>query len=394
MIDFYLCQLAAKQIVLAHSLPYEFLCIGGGRETSSGSTRFSREGTTVGEKSYSLPADLAALIQQSYTGSQVPAATSSAEQSLLQALLGQSTSVIPGLSQLQSIMGIDPQNFSGLSALTNMAARNPYSSDYESGVGALYDRSFSKGRALAQSGPGNVRGGTARQGFELGESDALQGMNKFREVRGQQDKEAGVVQQAVQTMNAIEGMRRGNVMQAQGQNMGGELGRKGSAMSAAGGVNDLRRANAGNVTLASEMLGKPKTTCIENLKGRGSQGASSAGMNGGITCCLIFLQALNGKLPTYVRQGRDEFQTRNRRSGYVWMSSWLVPLMRRSGLISSLVNFVMIKPFLVVGQYAYTGQCRVVGPALVPLCWAWFWLWSLIGVIYGKSLRPIHRTEG
>jgi hypothetical protein len=282
-------------------------------------------------------------------------------------------------------MSIDPANFSGLSALLKMAQRDPYSADYESGITSLYDRQFNKGRSLAQSGPANVRGGTARQGFELGEVDAQNSMNRFREIRGQQDREAGVVQQAIQTMNAIEGMRRGSQMQAQGQNMSGELGRKGASLSAAGQLTSRRQANAGNLALAAEMLGRPKQTTTDSLSGRGSQSASSSNWGTGASCCFIFLEALNGILPTYVRQGRDEFNTPNRRSGYVWMSTWLVPAMRRWGLILSLVNLFIIKPFLIVGNWHYNKKHKILGPVLKPYCWAWFWIWSFLGVIYGND---------
>ena len=172
-------------------------------------------------------------------------------------------------------------------------------------------------------------------------------------------------------------------MQAQGQNMGGELGRKSSAMSAASGVNDIRRANSGNLALASELLGRPKQTTTDDLRGRGNQNTQTSNWGVGLTCCFIFLEMLNGSLPDYVRRGRDKFNTPARREGYVWMSTWLVPLLRRSALIRSAVNLVMIKPFLIVGRWHFHRECRIAGPALWPLCWAWFWLWSILG--YGKS---------
>lgn len=362
-----------------------------GGTDSSGSTKFSRTGTSETQKDYTLPSDLAALIQQAYLGSQITPATTSSEQNLLQTILSGSLDSIPGLSALQGIWGIDPVNYSGLSSLMAMSQRNPYSTDYETGVGALFDRQFGKGRALAQSGPMNVRGGTARQGFELGEADAQNSMNKFREVRGQQDREAGVVQDAVRTMNTIEGMRRGSAMQAQQQNMAGELGRKSAALNAQSGVDSMRRSNAGNIGLAAEFLGRPKQRVTDDLKGRGSQSASSSNWGAGITCCFIFLQALNGQLPDYVRKGRDKFNTPNRQAGYRWMSSWLVPMMARSRLILSIVNFFIIRPFLIVGRWHFGKEESwtdgIIGPLLKPYCFGWFYTWSTLGVIYGKLSR-------
>jgi len=393
------CLVVAKALVDSYKEPMMEGVVGfdvGGSD-SSGNTRFTREGTSQTQKDYTLPNDLSSILQLLYQSGQISPTTSSNELNLLNQMLTRSTTSLPGLASLQSIQGIDPTSFTGQSSLNNMAERNPYSSDYESAVGALYDRSFAKGRAMAQSGPTNVRGGTARQGFEMAELSGDQARNKFREVRGQQDKEAGVVQGAVQLMNTIESMRRGSQMQAQQQNMAGETARSGQSLQAAGGVNDLRRANASTVGLAGEMLGKPRQVTTDNLRGRGSQSASSSNWGAGLTCCFIFAEGLNGRLPWYVRRGRDDFNTPLRRLGYLLMASWLVPLMARSPSVSEAVNRLMIRPFLIVGRWWYENRKGWKGPVLKPWCWAWFWTWSLIGFTYGKLLRktvvPTVRTK-
>ena len=382
------CLEAARNIVAAEKELYPgcddamAFDVGGGESETD--TNFLRTGTSSTTKDYQLPSDLATVIAQNYQRSGPTAGMVSGENDLITALLGQDRSDVPGLDVLQAIRGIDPTNFSGVSPLQNIMARNPYSTDYESAIGQLYDRQFGKARSLAQSGPINVRGGTARQGFELGEIDAQQAMNKFREVRGQQDKEAGVVQGAVQLLNTIESLRRGNQMQAQHQTMGGEQVRTGQSMDAARHVNQRRGMNQANVSTAAEFLGKPKQTQTDNMSGKGSQVTNTSNWGVGLTCCFIFLQALNGDLPWFVRLGRDQFNTPARREGYVWMSTWLVPWMQRSTLISWLVNAFMVRPFLYQGFYHYVLK---KSSWLKPICYGWFYIWSLIGTVrkkYGK----------
>lgn len=351
--------------------------VGGGESDTD--TRFQRTGTSKTEKEYRLPSDLATIIADNYNRWRPSSALTDAESGLLGNILGQDRATsIPGLNVLQAVRGIDPTNFTGLSALNGIIARNPYSTDYENAIGQLYDRQFAKARSLAQSGPINVRGGTARQGFELGEIDAQQAMNKFREVRGQQDKEAGVMQGAVQLLNMIESMRRGSQMQAQSQNMAGEQMKTDQSLGAAKHVNAMRGVNQANVTTAAELLGKPRQTQTDDLKGKGNQVTNTSNWGVGLTCCFIFLEALNGRLPWFVRLGRDQFNTPCRQAGYRWMSSWLVPWMRRHSLVRWLVNVLMVRPFLYQGFYFYVLKKNSI---FYPVCWFWFHLWSLVGTI-------------
>ena len=388
MILYETCLVMAKEITRAHKLDYEFYAFDMSQSRASGATKFTRQGTSTTDKSFTLPTDLGNLIQKAYTGSGIPASTVSNESNLLNLLLARTIGNVPGLSSLQTSEGIDPTSYEGLTALKTMSQRNPYSSDYESAIGDLYDRQFSKARSIAQSGPSNVRGGTARQGFEVAELGADQARNKFREVRGQQDKEAGVVQGAVNTMNTIESMRRGSTLQAQGQHQASESARTGEALHAQSGVDSIRKANQGNIQMAADMLGNPRQTVTDNLSGRGQQASSSSGFGGGLTCCFIFLQALNGQLPEWVRLGRDQFCTPNRILGYRWIANWLVPLMRRFILITRMVNWIMVKPFLIAGDWWYGNERNLVGPLVAnTICRAWFFTWSFIGWIYGKLVR-------
>lgn len=381
------CQLAAALIVESYKGPCEAYNFDIGGSESSGSSKFSRTGTSTVGKEFTLPSDLAALVQQAYQGSAIDPGTGQNFLNLLNQLMTQNPEQVPGMGTLDEVSHMDPGNFENRSSLDTIALRNPYSQDYETAIGALYDRMFTKGRSLAQSGPTNVRGGTARQGFELAELDANIGRNKFKDIREQQDKEAGVVTDAVRTAEAIEGMRRDSKLRGQSQHMAGVSARKGEALGAAGQVGNTRQTHSAHLALAGDMLGKPKQVTKDNVTGRGNQVTQATNWGSGITCCFIFLEALNGVLPSYVRRGRDDFNTPLRRLGYVWMSSWLCPLMRRSMLVSSIVNWLLIKPFLIVGAWHYGEKKTRLGPVLKPYCWLWFWLWSFLGATYAY-LRP------
>jgi len=86
----------------------------------------------------------------------------------------------------------------GLTELAAIYGLGPLDTTYESSTEALYDRSYAIARATALSGPINVRGGTARMGFELAELDTQQSINRFREVWQNQVAWAGVVTKAIE----------------------------------------------------------------------------------------------------------------------------------------------------------------------------------------------------
>ncbi len=270
-----------------------------------------------------------------------------------------------------------------------MAKLNPFSTDWESSTRDLYNRVFTKARAEAQSGPENVRGGTARQGFELADVDTQQSLNRFKEVREQELKESGMVQEATRIANTIEAMRRGTQMQAQGQRQAGESQRTAQSLEASAATQRARANNAANLQMAGDMLGKPRSTTTDNLVGEGNQiqNANQSGMNAGLTCCFIFLEALNGTLPPCVRRGRDEQASGRRVAGYVWLSTWLVPWMRRSRSARFLVNWLMVKPFIAFGRMYYGESSTIWEWSLCPVVVAWLWTWWLMSFVKGFYAR-------
>jgi hypothetical protein len=345
----------------------------------------SRQGTTSTQRTYELGNWLQALIQGAAQGSNIPTTTTTAEGNFLQSLLTRDNSQVtnnPLLQVLEALVS-GAGTFPGRSSIDTIMARNPYSTDYETATKGLYDRIVGERRADAMSGPTNVRGGQARTAFELADIDTQASLNRFREVRGQQDKEAGVVMDAVKIANAMEQMRRGTGMQAAGMREGAVRGQTQESLGALNHLSRMRTNNSANLTMAAELLGTPRTTSNENVFGVGNMDTSSHHLGAGISCCFIFMEAYNGTLPWYIRKGRDEFVTPRRRRGYNWMSRWLVPVMRRYRRVREFVDFVLIRPFSRIGKAHYEPDASLKDVAVWlthrPYCQAWFWLWATIG---------------
>ena len=70
-------------------------------------------------------------------------------------------------------------------------------------------------------------------------------------------------------------------------------------------------------------------------------------------CCFIFLEVLNGNLPWWIRKLRDQYYKEefSVREGYIKMSKWLVPLMKRFNWMKYLVNTIMVQPMIKYGGY-------------------------------------------
>jgi hypothetical protein len=363
-----------------------------GGSSSNTNTAFRRAGTTQQKKSHVIPGDLSSLISTgSYRSTSVDPVVGGKELSFLSGLFDRNNAQVPGQSILEAIQGITPEVFQGSSALQGMQARNPYSTDYETAMQALYDRQYDKARASAISGPQNVRGAQDRQGLELADLGSQMAQGRFAATTDQQNREAGVVQQATQIFNAIEGMRRGSQMQAQGQQQQGQHLQTQETLGASGALQGRHSANAANIQLASELLGDEVATNTESITGRGQQSGSASnwGVNVLGGCCFIFLESMNGKLPEFVRKGRDTYCTKERRDGYVATANRIVPLMRKSRFARWLTNTLMVRPFLAVGRWHFKEPDAAKGAfLLVPLCLAWFKTWDVIGsfkkgVVYG-----------
>ena len=241
------------------------------------STLFARNAYTDQRKGYFLESGIVGSLRYAYQNSGVTAANFSAEQLALLGLLGQDSEIIPGGITLYNNQALSPDGFTGAGDLYNIYIKDPFSTAYEDSTNDLFDRVMLSARALAQSGPENVRGGTARQAFELAEVDTLISITRFKEIWQNQLALAAVVVQAVQVAGTIELGRRDVQLKAQQLQAGTEQGRVMQTLAAAEQLDRDRSTHVRNLAGASEFLGVPQMTTSETMEGQGTQGPVATG---------------------------------------------------------------------------------------------------------------------
>ena len=222
---------------------------------------------------------------------------------------------------------------------------DPYdTSQPQNRFGAAINRLFDYNLARARGGTG--QNGVARQGFR--EGAALAGAQDA--AIGQGVGAATSLLQNANPMAALEWQRL---------------------------IAPTTRQDSG--TASSDTFGH--TTTDEVTRGREQSATSMTGRNSGygITiCCFIFMEAYRGKkMPWYVRRSRDEFASGPRVEGYRKMAKHLVPMMRRSMLVRSMVEFAMVSPLTRFGKWVYGEGGH--GWVFAPVVAFWFMLWALMG---------------
>lgn len=203
-------------------------------------------------------------------------------------------------------------------------------------------------------------------------------LDAFRELTALQQKQEELTTGAGSAANAIENSRRAISLGAQDNWVKQWL----QGLTAGlGGVSEITRRRAVNneaLSSLAQIIGSRESKTDDNLAGLGAQESSHFGWGAGLNCCFIFLESLNGRLPWYVRRGRDLFCSPRRVNGYKWMASWLVPAMRRSRTVRMVVQWTMVKPFLTCGSW-YFGAGSRFGWVARPVCEAWFKVWDWLG---------------
>lgn len=232
-------------------------------------TTFQRAGLTDQRKGYFLPGGL--VLAYPLLGATI----FNIEQQLIAALMAQDSSCLPGGLVLSNIQLISAEVFNGAAELQQIWQKDPFSNQYEVETKALYERGYEVARSAAISGPSNVRGATARQGFELSDLDTQQAVNRFREVWQNQLALAQIVIAAVQAHNTIANARRAVQLQAQQLQAGTEQGRVVQSLAAAEQLSRLRGDHVRGFSAGSEYLGVAQMITSESLAGRGQQGAVS-----------------------------------------------------------------------------------------------------------------------
>lgn len=106
------------------------------------------------------------------------------------------------------------------------------------------------------------------------------------------------------------------------------------------------------------------------------------------SCCWTFREFKekfpNG-IPWYVRASRDAHYTARRREGYRLMSKHLVPLMQRSRIIRSLVDFVFVDPM--TKHAAWLAGLNNYGWIFHPLQKVWLGIFDLLGSLSGEPVE-------
>jgi hypothetical protein len=355
--------------------------ISGGGSSGSSDTSFARTGTSVSQRQKSIPTFLTDLLTKKATSAAVPDSMTTSQNSFLSGLLGQTADNVPGKSVWDSLKGIDPESYTGKATLTQTATQDPYSDNYEANTEAKFRDTVDNALSRVQTGPDNVRGGQARTALTKGDAIERMSLDRATDLRRAQTETATLATSAAQVMAAIEQGRRAIISGAQGDWIKAYLGGQQQGLEANRAIDSRRGVDSANIALATNEMSSESSSTTDNLSGKGSQGSSGSHVEGGITgCCFIFLEALNGTLPWYVRKGRDMFQTPERRNGYIRMSKWLVPLMQRSKLARWVVNFIMIKPFLKMGAWFFGDESAQPHWKFYGMyCQCWFNLWSFIG---------------
>ena len=113
-----------------------------------------------------------------------------------------------------------------------------------------------------------------------------------------------------------------------------------------GNMTSMNNAN----TAAASSANSSNMGLLGNLFGGAGAGALGYGL---ASCCFIFLESYHGKLPWYVRHCRDHYYVSHPTiaNGYKRMARWLVPLMKKSRFISSVVWHTMVHPLSEYGKF-------------------------------------------
>jgi hypothetical protein len=281
---------------------------------------------------------------------------------------------------LEEMVRTPTDDFPGSDTLRSIAGVDPYSSVYRDAMEAYFKQAFDEAAAAGRTGPDAVRGGNVHGAMM--ESDLLEqaALDKFRTITGLQMGQAGVSTEAARVLDTLTQGRNEAVRSSIALGLDDYFKRMGVTHSGLSELHNRQRTRAGTSIALGQALGSDATYTDDNFFGAGNQAASTHNIGGGLQCCFIFLQALNGKLPWFVRVARNVMGTDDTRRGYIRMSKWLVPLMQRSPFMQAAVNGVMIKPMLRYGAWVFKAdEAKPSGRFFRPVQVFWFKVWEMLG---------------
>jgi hypothetical protein len=353
--------------------------MSAGGSSSSGDTRFSRQGTTSTTSFRDLTPQQEGLFNQGF-GAVQPGTSNSLLDGQLQSHMTRGLENTPYQPELCNIIRSSMPTLGqpGQQNMEGQASRDVYSNEYADNSYNRYANEVQKAMGMARSGPSATRGGTAAQGFLQAEAVNDMGRNREDMVVRNRQADASIGQGAANTMGNVRSQTTNsalgginaqqgnfyNLMQDQSRAMGLTSDRTKQ-------FNDMIPAFT---TLASALNGVESN----NLTGLGNQSAQSAGASFSL-CCFIFLEAYNGQLPSVVRRYRDMKapESSKRRNGYIKMSRWLVPAMRMSHVARCLTNYLLVKPLTCYGKWYY--KENTIGWVFKPVEVFWMGFWKLTG---------------
>lgn len=357
---------------------YEWTRCYGGGSSGGGDSAYSRQGTGVRETSRTVPQYISDLITQNVNGSAPDPTLVAKQNATFTNIMDKQDTSIPGYSNFMSVANQSATDYPGRSTLATSAARDPFSSTFENATVDSFKQRAADAMAQVATGPDAVRGGASRTGIAQGVLAQRLAQERGYEVRGAQQQDAAMQSDAIKTMNNVELAKTGQSVNAASTLAGLSGGLDMLKLQAGKAIDVSKLNNMGLLQLAAGLQGTEKSVQTDDFTGQGNQ--SSSEMHGGISCCFIFLEALNGELPWYIDRARREYRTGSRRTGYVWMSEWLVPIMQRSARCKRFVNWGLIRPFLKYGACLYKDKtARITGWLYAPYCHAWLNLWGLLG---------------
>lgn len=348
--------------------------VGGG--SSSSNSKFERRGTSTTSASRSVPSDLLTLLSAARTAIAIPGTDNHA--ALIDELVEKSDLDLIGLSQLQAYLNVDPSGFAWYTAIQNIATQDPYSGAYEVATQAAFVQRVED--LISQLDSSLLRVGFDHAALVKGEALARVTNERSADLARQRQVDVQASLGAAGVLMTLEQIVSGRKLAVADVIQRGRLSITGQGLEAGNQRTQRVAAQTAVTALESNLRSGEVRATTDDMRGWGNQAQSYSNWEAGVRCCFIFLQGLNGKLPWYVRVGRAEFWTDARIRGYRRMAAWLVPFMARSRVVATLVNAVMIKPFLRWGAWRYRAkEGRWSGVLWKPLCWMWFKTWDKLG---------------
>lgn len=351
-----------------------YLNFGGG-STDSG---YSRKGTTTNERYKKPDSFINGLVNDNLAGAAVPQSLVTQQQGVFGDIMAKTDAQSPGYAKFNELMEKSTTTYPGSTRLAEFTNIAPYSGAYETTTADAYKQRASDAMAQVASGPDAVRGGADRTGIMQGVAAERLAQGRGEEVRRAQLQDVGVVNESARTANASELGRGALVADAAKAQSGAITSQNQMQLNAGRAVDMSKLNNLGLLQLASGLTGTSVDLKTDATSGKGMQSSDNWGT--GISCCFIFLEVLNGELPWYINIARREYRTGARRTGYVWMAKWLVPMMRNDPWWKRMVNMVIVQPFLRYGACLYKDiSAKPSGWLYAPYCHGWLRVWGTLG---------------